>query len=207
MTRRIAVLLSGSGRSLENLFVQITARTLNAEIGIVISSNPAAFGLERAKNRGVATAALAAERGESAAQYSGRIFALVDKLQIDLVVLAGFLKILTIPDQYLGRVINIHPSLLPAFGGRGMYGHRVHEAVIQSGARVSGCTVHYVTNTVDAGPIIEQRIVNVPDGDTADSLAARVFEQELIALPAAIEWHLNGMLQIRGQRVVRLDKI
>jgi folate-dependent phosphoribosylglycinamide formyltransferase PurN len=129
----------------------------------------------------------------------------LEQAGVDLVVFAGFLRILTIPDRYLLRVVNIHPALLPAFGGHGMFGRHVHEAVLRSGARVSGCTVHYVTNDVDSGPIIEQRVVDVLDSDTPDSLAARVFEAEKAALPLAIALHLDGKLKVDGRRVKRID--
>jgi phosphoribosylglycinamide formyltransferase-1 len=205
MTRRIAVLLSGSGRSLENLFVEIGRGALRAEVVLVISSNATAYGLERARQRRVPARALVPARDETPEAYSLRLFDALRKVSPDAVVLAGFLRIITIPPDFAGKVINIHPSLLPAFGGPGMYGHHVHEAVIESGARVSGCTVHYVTNDVDAGPIIEQRTVPVHDDDDASALAARVFEEEKKALPAALQLHLDGMLRIAGKRVVRMD--
>ena len=110
----------------------------------------------------------------------------------DLVVMAGFLKHVRIPSDFEGRVINIHPSLLPSFGGPGMYGHRVHQAVIDRGVKISGCTVHYVDNVYDNGPIILQRSCEVRDDDTAETLAARVFKQECEALPQAIRIHKEG---------------
>jgi phosphoribosylglycinamide formyltransferase-1 len=114
---------------------------------------------------------------------------------LELVVLAGFLRLLLIPDAWLGRVINIHPSLLPAFGGKGCYGHRVHEAVIARGVQFTGCTVHYVTNEYDSGPILLQRCITVRPNDDADTLAARVFEEEKLALPEAIEQHFDGRVR------------
>lgn len=204
MTRRLAILLSGSGRTLENIFDYITNGSLRAEVGIVLSNQPAAYGLERARRRGVPAEVCAPQPGESVADYSTRLFARIDDAGADLVLLAGFMRIITIPDRYEWRVMNIHPSLLPAFGGKGMFGHHVHEAVLASGARLSGCTVHYVTNEVDAGPIIEQRVIGVRDEDDAEALAARVFEQERIAYPRAVQLHLDGKLQIRGKRVTRI---
>jgi phosphoribosylglycinamide formyltransferase 1 len=201
MGRKLGILLSGSGRTLENLFERIDAKELDAEISLVISSRPDAFGLERARRRGVATAVV---EGPSAAEASARIFTLLEAARVDAAVLAGYLKILEVKESWRGRILNIHPALLPAFGGKGMYGNRVHEAVLRSGARVSGCTVHYVTNDVDGGPIIEQRTVEVRDGDTLETLAARVFEAERAALPAALALHLAGKLAIRGLRVERL---
>jgi phosphoribosylglycinamide formyltransferase-1 len=196
----LGILLSGSGRTLENLLERIDAGELRAEVSLVISSNAKAFGLERARRRAIPTQIVAEADPRAAAE---RIFGLLEGSDVDLAVLAGYLRILEVPKAWLGRVLNIHPALLPAFGGKGMYGHHVHEAVLRSGARWSGCTVHYVTNDVDGGPIVEQRVVEVRDGDDADSLAARVFEEERRALPAAIALHLDGKLVIRGLRVDR----
>jgi folate-dependent phosphoribosylglycinamide formyltransferase PurN len=118
--------------------------------------------------------------------------------------MAGFLSYWIIPDRYLGRVMNIHPALLPAFGGEGMYGHRVHEAVLARGCKVSGCTAHFVNNTYDDGPIILQRAVPVRADDTPDDLAARVFREECLAYPEAIRLFAQGRLRIEG-RVVHVD--
>jgi folate-dependent phosphoribosylglycinamide formyltransferase PurN len=128
----------------------------------------------------------------------------LDERKVDLVCMAGFLSYWIIPDRYLGRVMNIHPALLPAFGGEGMYGHHVHEAVLARGCKVSGCTVHFVNNTYDDGPIVLQRAVPVRAEDTPDRLAARVFEQECIAYPEAIRLFAEGRLRIEG-RIVHID--
>jgi folate-dependent phosphoribosylglycinamide formyltransferase PurN len=120
---------------------------------------------------------------------------------VDLICLAGWLSLLIIPPQYAGRIINIHPSLLPSFGGRGMYGHRVHQAVLDAGCKVSGCTVHFVDATYDTGPIIVQRACPVLEADAADELAHRVFEEEKIAYPQAIRLFGQGKLRIEGARV------
>jgi folate-dependent phosphoribosylglycinamide formyltransferase PurN len=129
---------------------------------------------------------------------------LLDDARVDLVCLAGFLSYWIIPDRYVGRVMNIHPALLPAFGGQGMYGHHVHEAVLARGCKVSGCTVHFVNNNYDEGPIILQRSVPAYAEDTADDLAARVFVEECIAYPEAIRLFAEGRLRIDG-RAVRID--
>jgi len=202
--KKLGVLISGSGRSLENLFEHIERGELAAEVALVLSSNGAAFGLERARRRNVPAEICESKAFPTPQEYSEALFRRLDAAGVDLVVLAGFLKVVRVPERYSGKVINIHPSLLPAFGGRGMYGHHVHEAVLASGARISGCTVHYVTNEVDGGPIIEQRSVEVEDGDTADTLAARVFAEEMKALPHAIALHLGGTLRIEGKRVHRI---
>src|SRR5207245_10586693 len=119
----------------------------------------------------------------------------------DLVCLGGFLQLVRVPEDFLGRVMNIHPALIPAFCGKGFYGHRVHEAVLAYGAKVSGCTVHFADNVYDHGPIVLQRTVAVLEDDTADSLAARVFEQECEAYPAAVQLFSEGRLKIEGRRV------
>ena len=121
---------------------------------------------------------------------------ILDDAAVDLVCLAGFLSMWTVPDRYLGRVMNIHPALLPSFGGKGMFGHHVHEAVLKRGCKVSGCTVHFVTNEYDAGPIIIQKCVPVFDTDTPDDLADRVFETECEAYPEAIRLFAAGRLDI-----------
>ena len=125
----------------------------------------------------------------------------LDGASVDLVIQAGFLSLWYVPPQYDGRVMNIHPALLPAFGGHGMFGHHVHEAVLAAGCKVSGCTVHFVTNEYDAGPIIVQKAVAVHEGDDADALAARVFEQECVAYPEAIRLFAQGKLRIEGKTV------
>jgi folate-dependent phosphoribosylglycinamide formyltransferase PurN len=129
---------------------------------------------------------------------------LLDEARVDLVCLAGFLSYWIIPERYTGRVINIHPALLPAFGGKGMYGHHVHEAVLERGCKVSGCTVHFLSNEYDEGPIILQRCVPVYAEDTADDLAALVFREECIAYPEAIRLFAEGRLRIEG-RVVHVE--
>jgi folate-dependent phosphoribosylglycinamide formyltransferase PurN len=135
------------------------------------------------------------------ATYSRRIADLLDAARVELVIQAGFLSLWHVPPQYEGRVMNIHPALLPGFGGHGMFGHHVHEAVLAAGCKVSGCTVHFVTNEYDAGPIIVQRCVPVLESDTPDSLADRVFEQECVAYPEAIRLFAEGRLRIEDRAV------
>ncbi len=178
----IAVLLSGSGRSLQNLI----DRDIPAKIVLVISDKSDAIGLERALQAGIPTHVVT-RKEHTGEQFSQRIFALVRAAKVDLVCLAGFLQLLTIPEDFAGRVLNIHPALLPKFGGHGMYGHHVHEAVLAAGENTSGCTVHIATNEYDRGPILVQKEVLVLPDDTADTLAARVFEAECEAYPEAIK--------------------
>lgn len=186
---RIAVFVSGSGRSLENLADVIRRQELDAELTLVVCNVPTALALERAKRLSIPSLVLDPSRTLSPAEFSRQAFAAVESTHADLVVLAGFLRLLLIPDAWLLRVLNIHPALLPAFGGKGFYGDKVHAAVLASGATESGCTVHYVTNEYDAGPILLQRKAPVLPNDDVHSLAARVFEEEKLALPAAIREH------------------
>lgn len=189
--RRIAVFVSGSGRGLENLALEIAAHRLAATIAVVVTNRPQCGALERARDHGIPSVVVDPERKLSPAEFSRDAFIAARSFDADLVVLAGFLRLLVIPGEWRGRVLNIHPSLLPAFGGKGFHGRHVHEAVIESGAWFTGCTVHYVTNEYDAGPILLQRAIEVRADDTPDTLAARVFEEEKRALPAAIALHLG----------------
>ena len=190
---RIAVLVSGTGRSLDNLARCIAAGELEARLGLVISSRAGVRALELARDHGIPGLVIDAERDLDVADYSSAVFGAIREHDCSLVVLAGFLRLIAIPDDFAGRVINIHPSLLPAFGGKGYYGDRVHRAVLARGVGFTGCTVHFVTNEYDEGPIILQRCIDVAPDDSVESLAARVFEQEKIALPEALRRVLSGL--------------
>lgn len=183
---RLAVLLSGGGRTMVNLHEAIEAGELNASIGVVVSSRPNVGGIDRADELGLPVHVVARKGFDSVEAFSDEVWEIVRASEADLVCLAGFLSLLRIPDDYAGRVLNIHPALLPNYGGKGMYGHHVHEAVIAAGDRESGCTVHVCNNEYDRGPILLQRRCPVEPNDTADALAARVFEQECLAFPEAI---------------------
>lgn len=178
---RLAVLLSGGGRTLVNLLDRIADGSLAAAVPLVVASREC-LGVERARERGVPDVRVI--RGEVPAETLG---ALLREHAIDWVVLAGYLKLVRIPPGYERRVVNIHPALLPGFGGPGMYGHHVHEAVLASGARESGCTVHFCDAQFDRGPIILQKRCPIVAGDTPGSLAARVFDLECRAYPEALE--------------------
>lgn len=197
----IAVLLSGGGTTLQNLVEHIAAGDLPARIVKVISNKAAARGIERAAAAGLDAEVVERRSFPDHAAFSERIFDACRTARAELVCLAGFLQLLRIPHDFTQRVMNIHPALLPAFGGKGMYGHHVHEAVLTYGAKVSGCTVHFADNEYDHGPIVLQRTVPVLDDDTTESLAARVFEQECIAYPEAIRLHAHGRLRFEGRRV------
>jgi formyltetrahydrofolate-dependent phosphoribosylglycinamide formyltransferase len=196
---RLGVLLSGGGRTLTNL---LSVLDLPVTVAVVVASRPCG-GIEKARKAGLDVHLVPYKDygPEGLEAYSERIAELLDAAKVDLVLLAGFLSKWIIPPQYTGRVMNIHPALLPSFGGKGMFGHHVHDAVLAAGCKVSGCTVHFVTNDYDAGPIVLQRTVPVHEGDTADELAARVFVEECIAYPAAVRLFAEGRLHISGNTV------
>jgi len=198
---RLAVLLSGSGRTLANLLAKQAAGELAAEFGLVISSHAGVRGLEIAKQAGIPTTLLRPKDFASNEDYGQAVFDACRAANAELVIMAGFIKYVPIPPDYENRVVNIHPGLIPAFCGHGFYGHHVHQAVLDYGAKISGCTVHFVDNEYDHGPIILQQVVPVLDDDTADSLAARVFEAECTAFPAAIQLIAGGRVSMDGRRV------
>jgi phosphoribosylglycinamide formyltransferase 1 len=202
----LAVLASGSGTTLQNLIDRISSKSLDARIDIIIASRPNILALERAANAAITAHVVDRKDYPNAADFSAPIFNLMDEHNIDLVCLAGWLCMLHIPPRYEGRVMNIHPALLPSFGGPGMYGQRVHEAVLAHGCKVSGCTVHFVDEKYDNGPIILQRTCPVLENDTPESLAHRVFEEEKIAYPQAIRLFGQGRLKIYGRRVQILSE-
>ncbi|TWU37044.1 phosphoribosylglycinamide formyltransferase [Novipirellula artificiosorum] len=183
---KIAVFLSGSGRTLANLIHRRDEFGLPIDIRLVISSRDDVRGVEIARDDGIDTRCVRKRDHRDPFEHSREMFDPCRNAGVDLVVMAGYLNHVLVPNDFENRVVNIHPSLLPAFGGEGMYGHRVHQAVIDRGVKVTGCTVHFVDNQYDNGPIIVQRVCPVLDEDTAETLAARVFEQECIALPEAI---------------------
>jgi phosphoribosylglycinamide formyltransferase 1 len=182
----IAVLISGGGTTLRNLIYCRDQGTLPIDFRIVISSRKDAAGLKFAEDSRIPTAIVAKQKSQSADEHAANMFDLIRGSGAYLVVMAGYLQHVMIPPDFENRVINIHPSLIPAFCGQGMYGLRVHQAAIDFGVRISGCTVHFVDNEYDHGPIILQRACPVFEEDTAVSLQQRVFELECIALPDAI---------------------
>jgi phosphoribosylglycinamide formyltransferase 1 len=192
-TLRLAVLLSGSGRTLENLLDRIAAGRLTASVERVVSSRGDVRGVRLAEQAGIPVTVLP-PAGRPLADWSEAIFAACREANPDLVVMAGFLHLVAIPADFVGRVINIHPALLPAFGGKGFHGMHVHRAVIARGCTVSGCTVHLVDNEYDHGRILLQKTVPVLRDDTAESLAARVFAVECETLPEAINRIASGDL-------------
>lgn len=198
---RLGVLISGGGTTLCNLHERIQRGTLTAEVKQVIASRPECGGIERAESMGYPVSTVARSDFPGTAEFSAATFEQLDQAQVDLVVLAGYLSLLEIPQRYRYRVMNIHPSLIPAFCGPGFYGARVHRAAIERGVRVSGCTVHFADNEYDHGPIIVQQVVQVPDGATAEQLAELVFQAECEAYPQAVQLYADGRLEIQGQHV------
>ena len=197
---RLAVLISGGGRTLENIQAAIGRGDFNAKVTTVISSRPGVFGLTRAANLGIPASVVVRKQYNSPSEFSDVIWAKIREAGADLVCLCGFLSLITIPPDFAGKVINVHPALLPSFGGKGMFGHHVHDAVIAHGCKVSGCTVHFADDTYDTGPILVQRVCDVLDDDTPDSLAARVFEQECLAYPQALKMLAEGRVILQDSR-------
>lgn len=199
---RIAVLVSGGGTNLQALIDAVDKGDINGEIAAVLSDRENAYGLERARKHGIK--AIYIERK----QLAERLITELQKLNIELVVLAGFLSILDreLVKAYEGRIINIHPSLIPSFCGMGFYGERVHKAALEYGVKVSGATVHFVDEGTDSGPIILQEAVPVYFDDTAETLAARVLQVEHRLLPAAVGLFCEGRLRIEGRKVNILKK-
>lgn len=198
---RVAVLLSGAGTSLENLCERIDTGEVPAEVVVVIASKAKAGGLDRARRRGVPAVAIPRREHPDVTRFNDAIHAELERHDVDLVAMLGFLSPFETRGRFTGRVINVHPALIPAFCGKGYYGQRVHEAVLESGVKVTGATVHFADDEYDNGPIILQEALPVQDDDTPDSLAARVQELERRLVPQAIRLFAEGRLAIDGRRV------
>jgi phosphoribosylglycinamide formyltransferase 1 len=202
---RLAVLLSGSGTTLQNLIDHIEAGKLSASIVVVISNRPEAYGLVRAKRHGLEAVCVPWKGHREAQVHDEELNRTLDRFAPDLIALAGFLRAFRSAPHYRGRVMNIHPSLIPSFCGKGFYGMRVHQAALAYGVKVSGCTVHFVDEEYDHGPIILQRVVAVLDHDTPERLAERVAIEERKAYPEAIQLFAEGRLQLEGRWVKILE--
>lgn len=203
----LVVLISGGGTTLRNLLDQIAAGELVARVALVISSSTSAGGLQIAAAAGIPARVHVRSKYPSLAAFSQALFDDCRAAAPDYVVMGGFLKLVEIPPDFALRVVNIHPALIPAFCGRGYYGHRVHEAVLEYGAKLSGCTVHFVDNEYDHGPIILQQAVPVEDDDTPDALQRRVFAAECVAYPQALRLLASGRVQLDGRRVRILPQV
>lgn len=195
---RVGVMVSGGGTNLQAILDAVEeGRITNAEIEVVISNNPGAYALERARNHGIEAVCMSPKDYETRDDFNRAFLEKVDEYHLDLIVLAGFL--VKIPEAMVGkyehRIINIHPSLIPSFCGVGYYGLKVHEAALARGVKVTGATVHYVDGGMDTGPIILQKAVEVQENDTPELLQRRVMEQaEWVILPKAIDMIANGMV-------------
>lgn len=205
---RCAVLISGGGRTLKNLLDYKNAgRLTDVCFPLVVSSSPTAAGLQYAALCNADAKVVDRKEFDSDDAFSDAIYALIEQSQCNFIVMAGFMRKLIIRPEWENRVVNIHPSLIPSFCGPGFYGKKVHQAAIDYGVKVSGCTVHFVTNEVDNGPIILQKTVPVHSDDNADSLAARVLEVEFQALPEALELIAAGRVTVDGRKtnIINLD--
>lgn len=209
MNLKIAVLASGGGTNLQALIDAWKANQLHgSEISLVISDRAEAGALKRAAAAEIQTLLLDPQNVPDREAYDRVLLQELNRFDIGLVCLAGYLRILTpvVIQSYRLKIMNMHPALLPAFGGQGMYGHRVHEAVLASGAKYSGCTVHFVDEGTDTGPIILQKVVPVLDQDTPETLAERVLIEEHRLYPRAVELFCEGRLQVKGKRVHILER-
>jgi phosphoribosylglycinamide formyltransferase-1 len=204
----IAVFCSGRGSNLQAILDRIADQKVNARVVLVVSSSATAGALEIARTHAIPGHFLSAKQFNDATAYAGHLLALLQQHHTELVVLAGYLKMIPeiIIDHYQQRIINIHPALLPSFGGKGLYGHFVHEAVLHYGCKVSGATVHLVDKAYDTGAPLLQKCVPVLDDDTAATLAARVLTVEHDILPQAIQLFAQGRVQIHGRKTVILPE-
>jgi phosphoribosylglycinamide formyltransferase-1 len=202
---KIAALISGTGRTLKNLLDRIADAMLDARIELVVSNTSRASGLRFAEEASIPARVISPRDYADPAAFGDAVFDACRQARVDVVALCGFLRYVPIPPDFEHRVLNIHPALIPSFCGHGYYGRRVHQAVLDYGAKVSGCTVHFVDNEYDHGPIILQRAVPVLDADTPDTLAARVFAEECKAYPEALRLLGEGKLRVEGRRVRVLE--
>ena len=198
---RIAVLISGGGTTLRNFIEKVDAGLLDLQVVLVVSSSPTAGGLAHAQRAAIPAVTVDRQQFASQDEFSAAVFGHCRSAGADVVVLAGFLKQITIPEDFTNRVVNIHPALIPAFCGKGFYGRHVHEAVLEHGVKLSGCTIHFVDNQYDHGPVILQKAVPVLDDDTPETLAARVFAAECEAYPEVLRLIAGGRVTVEGRRV------
>jgi len=203
---RLAVLLSGGGTTLQNLIDRIADGRLSAQVVVTISSRADAAGVERARRAGIPAAVVPRKAFDDLDHFNDALHAELDRYDFDLIILAGFLSPFQLRGRYNARVLNVHPALIPAFCGKGFYGEKVHRAAIDSGVKVSGCTIHFADDEYDHGPIVLQGTVPVLDDDTPETLAARVHQLENDLYPEAIRLWAEGRLEINGRRVrIRRD--
>jgi len=197
-SRRLGVLISGRGSNLLAILDRIRSRALRAEVAVVLCNEPGAAGIAAARRRGIEVVVIDHRASPTREEHDAAMAEALERRGVALVCLAGYMRLLSpwFIRRFAGRILNIHPSLLPAFPGTG-----AQAAALRHGVRVSGCTVHYVNEELDAGPILLQVPVEVRDGDTAESLAARILKEEHRLYSRAIALHLDGRLRIEGRRV------
>ena len=198
---RIGVLASGGGTNLQAIIDSCERGEIDGDVVVVITNVPDAHALKRAENHGIAAYCFPHE-GATREEHETDVVECLEKHKVDLVCLAGYLRMLTpgMVDRYKGRILNTHPALLPSFGGKGMHGIHVHRAVLDYGAKVSGCTIHVVTAEVDGGPIVMQKAVPVLEDDTPETLQERVLKEEHKLYPRAIQLFAQGKVKIEGRR-------
>lgn len=203
---RIGVLASGGGTNLQAILDSCERGEIDGDVVVVIANVPDAYALKRAEKHGVAAYSFPHE-GVTREQHEADVVECLEKHKVDLVCLAGYLRMLTpdMVDRYKGRILNTHPALLPSFGGKGMHGIHVHKAVLDYGAKVSGCSIHVVTAEVDGGPIVMQKAVPVLEDDTPESLQERVLKEEHKLYPRAIQLFAQGKVKIEGRRARILE--
>ncbi len=202
----LAFLLSGGGRTLQNIIDKIDGGFLNAAIKLVISNKSDAYGLIRAKKAAIPAVHIEYPKSEDASGFSNSAYQKIEAYGVDLIVLGGFMRPFLIKPGWKNRVINIHPSLIPAFCGRGYYGERVHRAVLEYGAKISGCTVHFVDEEYDRGPIILQSPVPVMESDSPAALSERVFIEECRLYPRALKLFGEDRIRVEGRKVFIEDE-
>ncbi len=200
--KRIAVLVSGSGSNLQAILDK-EIEYINGKVVLVFSNIKSAYGLERARNHGVEAMSLSRKNFDSDEAYDEKLVELLKEYNVDLIVLAGYLRIITpkLIDQFENQIINIHPSLLPSFGGKGCYGIHVHEKVLERGCKVSGATVHFVDHGADTGPIILQDALEIDQSWSPEDLQKAVLEIEHRLLPEAVKLYCEDKLEIVNKRV------
>jgi len=200
---KIGVLISGSGTNLQSLIDNSENGNIDGKIAVVISNKKDAYGLERARQKNIPAAYINRRDYGSFDEFNSAIIEELKRHDVELVVLAGYLKILSSEfiDKYRNRIINIHPSLIPSFCGKGYYGIKVHEEVVEYGVKLSGATVHFVDEEADTGAIIIQEAVAVDSEDTADTLQQKVLKIEHKILPLAVKYYCEGKIQITGRKV------
>ncbi|HEU5299532.1 MAG TPA: phosphoribosylglycinamide formyltransferase [bacterium] len=200
---RIGVLASGGGSNLQAIIDACARGEIDGKVVVVVSNNPKAKALDRARRAGIPAVAMHHRAFPDRDTFDAKLVEILHSYEVDLVCLAGFMRILgpAFIGQFPARIMNIHPALLPSFGGLGMYGERVHKTVLDSGVKFSGCTIHFANEAPDGGPIIVQAIVPVRDDDTVETLASRIAKEEHRLYPEAVRLFAEGRLRVVGRRV------